>query len=595
MINSHELEFNFVYLFTRNYFISFCSTFTPRCITLPNIQYMKNNLLILLSFALLSVGCYKDIDQTPPPEIIIEVTEVLINTSISGSVVDLEGNFLSGYDLKVNEEYNNVSTDYFLLRMEDLKKKGQTIHVLKDGAQIGIRTQLLVENDINHMEIMQHAPYKQKTISDNNTKMDIGKSLSVDFSSAKYEGGYNGDITVEYIDIESTNSLTPVGYTSLSDLVAVDSKGGFYLSLKTSSNDPVLAAKDSPIILKTSDLDDEVNSLFFFDQKEENWILVTEFTSGDEIEIFGEGYYTFANYSNGVFVEGVVTKEGRPVSYQPMQWDLVSLSNQVCATEKGRWIALLPEKESVEMNLLNPCDESLQTETLDIQVEDIKNQNLIIKDSDNYQSLDMRIFGCDNQIITAPNLNINNGSEALHYVFSDEYQDRWIAVCDEFEIAVFNETTGENGPSLSWSTDINASLNALTDCNDFDEGYSYIKIREDEKIFSVFEIEEQGGKTILKSMDETVKFIFKGNQEGMYNVEDVNVFIDDSEFGEKGYYIKCENSALGCGINNFNVTHYESTGDGIMRASFSGTMWMQTISPSVAGDFDIEGVIVIKL
>jgi len=556
---------------------------------------MKNYLLLLLSIALFSTGCYKDLDETPPPQIIIEITEVFINTSISGSVVDSEGNFLSDYTLKVNDKLNSISSDYFLLQLEDLKKKGQTIHVLKDDKQIGIKTQLLVENDINHMEILQHAPYEQRTISGNNSKLDISKSLSADFSSTKWTGDYNGDLTADYTYIDPTNSLTPVGYTSLSDLVAVDSKGGFYLSLKTSSNDALLAQKYSPIILKTSDLEDDINSLFVFDEKEEIWILVTELTSGDEVEILGEGYYTFANFTPGVFVEGVVTKEDRPVAYQPMEWDLASFSNFVCATEKGRWIAVLPEKESVEMNLLNPCDESLQTETLIIQIEDIQNQNLIIKDSDNYQLLDMTILDCDDNIVSEPTLNINNGNIGTHYVFSDEYPDRWIAVCDEFEIAAFNELTGESGLGLSWSTDIIGSLDVLTDCSEYNQGYSFLKIRDEEKVYNAFEIEIQGQKTILKSKDEKVKFIFNGQQEGMYDVKEVNVFINDDKFGEKGYYIKCENSAFGCGINNFNVTHYESGGSGMVRATFSGNMWMQTLSPSVAGNFDIEGVIVIKL
>ena len=555
-------------------------------------QYMKNYLLLLLSIALLSIGCYEDSNESIEPQTIIEVTEVFVNTSISGSVVDFDGNFLSDYDLSVNGKLNSIPSDYFLLQLEDLKKKGQTIHVLKDDQQIGIRTQLLVENDINHMEIMQHPPYEQKTISDN---LAISKTLSVDFSSTKWSGDYNGSVTADYTYIESTNSLTPVGYTSLSDLIAIDSRGGFYLSLKTSSNDALVAQKDAPILLNTSGLDEDVNGLFVFDKENEIWTLVTDLTSGDEVEILGEGYYTFANYTSGVFVEGVVTKEDKPVAYQPMMWDLSTLSNHIYATEKGRWIALLPEQENVDINLLNPCDESLQTETLEIQIEDIKDENLIIKDSDNYQLLDMTILDCDGNIVAEPNLNINTGSVGVHYVFSDEYSDRWIAVCDEFEIAAFNELTGEAGLGLSWSTDVIGSLDVLTDCSEFDQGYSFIKIREDEKVYTAFELEVEGQKTILKSMDGSVKFIFNGMEEGMYDVKEVNVFIDDSEFGERGYYIKCENSANGCGINNFNVTHYESNENGMVRVSFSGNMWMQTLSPSVAGDFDVEGVIVIKL
>lgn len=556
---------------------------------------MKKYLLPLFCLIFFSIGCYEDTDNTPAPEVIIETSEIFVNTSISGSVLDLEGNFISDYNLMVNDKLNTIPADYFLLQLEDLKKKGQTIHVIKDDKQIGIRTQLLVENDINHIEIQQHEEYKQKTPSSSNSKIDIAKSLIADFSATKWENDYAGQIVIDYVNIESNNSITPVGYSSISDLLAIDSRGGFYLNAKTENGDDIVAQKEFPIVINTSDLDEDVNSLFVFNKKDEIWVLVTELTSGDEVEILGEGYYTFAHYVPGVFVEGIVTKESKPVSYQPMNWDLASQSNQIRATEKGRWIALLPEQETVKVNLLNPCDESLQTETLDIEVIDIKDQNLIVADSDNYQQLNMTILDCFGEVVSAPNLNISNGDETVHYVFSEEYPDRWIAVCDNFSIAAVNETTGENGPGLSWSTDIVGGLDVMTNCNDYEAGFSFIKIRGEEKVYPAFELESNGEQTILKSTEGNVKFIFKGSQERMYDVDEVNVLIDDEEFGEKGYYVKCENSAFGCGINSFNVTHYEEDGNGIVRASFSGTMWMQTLSPSVAGNFDIEGVIVIKL
>lgn len=556
---------------------------------------MKNYIHFILLLSIVTIGCYKDADNTPPTQIIIETSEVFVNTSISGSVLDINGTVLKDYALRVNGEINSIPSDYFLLELEDLKKKGQTIHVFKDDAQIGIRTQLLVENDINHMEILQHDPYLQKTISESDTKIEFTKSLSAELSNTRWEGGYTGQVTVDYIHIDASNGMTPVGYTSLSDLAAVDSKGGFYLSVKTDTEDAIIAQSDNPIVLKTSSLDESVNSLFVFDRENEIWVLVKEITSGDEVEILGEGYYTFANYTPGVFVEGKVLKEDKPVAYQPMDWDLTNLSNTFIATEKGRWIALLPEDESVEVNLLNPCDESLQTETLDIEVEDIQDQNLIIQNNSNYQSLNVSIVDCNGDEVGSPNLNVSQNEESVHYVFSSEYQDRWIAVCDEFEIAAINEATGEMGPELSWSTDINGGLDVLTDCDELGEGYSFIKIREDEKVYKAFDVELEDGRTILKSQNGNVKFIFKGMEKGSYEVDEVNVLINDAEFGEKGYYIKCENSSNGCGINTFNVTHYESNASGMVRVAFSGNMWMQTLSPLVAGNWDVEGVIVIKL
>ena len=556
---------------------------------------MKRQILYIICVALLSTGCYKDVDDTPPPEVIIETTEVLINTSISGNVLDGEGNLVSNYTLLINNQPNTIPANHFLLDLEEVKKKGQTIHVFKDGLQIGIRTELLVENDINHLEIVRHPEFNQTSLMVDDPKIDFTKSLKADFSSTRWENNYNGQITIEYVAIESNNSLTPVGYNSISELLAIDSRGGFYLNARNENGDDILAEKENPILIQTGELDEDINSLFVFDAENEIWLLVTEFTPGDEITVLGKGYYTFAKYDSGVFVEGKITKADSPVSYQGMNWIVGSMSNNVCATEEGNWIGLLPKEERVSLNLLTPCNGSLRSETIETSTFDAKNQNFDLAGNDNYQLLNFKVLDCEEEIVANPSFEINSGENQNVYVFSEGYTEKWIAVCDEFDISALNQTTGESGPEIAWSTDISDELDVLTDCNELEEGFSYIKIRDDQKVYSSFSMEIVEERTVLQSEEGNVRFYFRGMQEGKYDVDQVNVFIDDIEFGDKGYYIKCENSNVGCGIDNFNVTHFNLGDNGMIRVTFSGNLWMQTLSPSVAGNFDVEGVIVIKL
>ena len=355
-----------------------------------------------------------------------------------------------------------------------------------------------------------------------------------------------------------------------------------------------MAQEERPIKLKVSDLDEEVNGLFVFREEEEIWVLVADLNATDEVDLLGEGYYTFANYSPGVFVEGRVLKDGKPVAYQPMQWDLGSLSNRICATEQGRWIAVLPEKEEVGINLLNPCSESLQSESLQINSTDITDETLIIEDNEHYQLMDLMVLDCEGNIISAPNLNIGNGESETQYAFSQGNPDLWIAVCDDFTIEAIDESTGESGPQINWSTSIMDNPDVIAACEDLKDGYSFIKIRTEKEIFKPFTIEVEDNRTIIASQDGSVKFLFRGTEEGFYQENEVNVAINDPDFGDKGYFIQCENSSLGCGIDSFNVTHYNQD-EGTFRVAFSGSLWMQTISPSVAGEFKIEGIIVIKL
>ncbi|MDF1696769.1 MAG: hypothetical protein P1U56_13090 [Saprospiraceae bacterium] len=555
---------------------------------------MKKYLPILFFCTLILGSCYKDADNTKPPQIVIETSEVFINTSISGKVLDSAGELVSDYTIMVNNEWNEVNSDGFFLKLNNLKKKGQTFYVFKNDAQIGIKTHLLVENDINHMEIWQHEVLKKEVVNKDNKTVSLNGSLVADFSNTQWDTEYNGNVIARYVDIPPSISLTQVGYNDVSDVLAIESKGGFYLNLETGEGTSIGVNPEHPIIIQANNLEDDVNSIFKFDSSEEVWVWVMDIKEGTDIELLGEGYYTFANYSSGVFVEGIVTKENKPVAYQRIDWDLANLTNTICTTEKGKWIGLLPENEDVNLNLINPCEETVQTLTLGIDLEDVQGENLIIEDNDNYQLLDMTILDCEGNVVTNPILDVSNDSGIDNYFFTSQYADRWISVCDEFTIAPINESTGEEGTEFDWSTDITGDLGVLTACDEFKDGYSWIKIQGEERFYPAFTINQDGERTILEEPDGIVKLYFKGIDEGVYDVDEVNIFINDPNFGDKGYYIKCENSPVGCGIDYFNVTHLDTGENGMIRAAFSGDVWMQTLSPQVAGIFKVEGVIVIK-
>ena len=543
----------------------------------------------------IGVGCYEDTDTSKEPEVIIEIAEVLITTSISGSVLDQEGKAISDYSIMINDEVSPVTQDHFYLNMEGLKKKGQTIHVMQEGKQIGMSTELLIENDINYIQIKRHEPYSNMTLNDNSSLLEIGDHITADLSKTRWANEYQGDVTVNYVDIDPSISLTTVGYDKNSDLLAIESFGGFYLSFENSEGEEIIAQEEYAIIIKSTDLNDEVNGLFSFDVENEIWVFVSEIGANEEVEITGSGYYTFANYTPGVFVEGRVIKEDNPIAYQSMRWELASLSNDFNSTESGKWIAVMPERGEVDVNLFNPCGELIQNENISVGSEDLKDQDVVAGSSDDYQKLDMKVLDCNGEEVVNPKINLTNSGNEYRYHFSESYENSWLPVCGDFEISAWDSNPADAGSELDWSTEFSSGLDVLTNCNEHQEGFSYIKIREDEKIYPSFNIFREGDRFTLSSMDERVRLIVKGTEEGVYEVENINIVIDDPDFGDAGYYIKCENSPFGCGIEEFNLTHFDEEEGGTVRASFSGTLWMQTINPSVAGNFEIEGVILLKL
>ncbi len=557
---------------------------------------MKPTLPYALLILLLSSGCYENVDNTPDePEVIIETSEVYVTTRVSGSVIDLDEQVLNDYYLNINGSNQDVPSDYFLVELDGSRKKGQTIRVNKEGNQIGIKTELLIENDINHILITAHGPFENEVKSKNEAVIQLRKELSVNFSNTDFTSDYLGDLNLEYLDIDPTINLTSVGYDYESHLLAVDSKGGFYIKVKDDNGNELEVDPNSSVKLTIGELEEDVNGLFSLNENTDIWELITEVTPNSEVEIKARGYYTFAKFTKGVFIEGRVSKDEEIVAYQPMRWDHIGLQNDVCTTEKGRYIGLLPEKEVVTIVLLNPCDESLQSETIEINNDDLSNQNLNITNTENYQYLNTTVVDCEGNIITNASINIQSNTNDNHYVFSEEGQNRWIPVCDEFTISAYDETIQQQGTQIEWSVDLNETIDILSGCAEYVDGFSYLKIRDDERIYPAFDIEIVDNRTVLSAIDGEVKLIFGGNEVGQYPDNQINIVIDDDKFGDSGYYIKCENSELGCGISNFNVTHYNTQENGQVRIEFSGDVWMQTLNTTQAGTYPVEGVIVSKL
>ena len=161
-------------------------------------------------------------------------------------------------------------------------------------------------------------------------------------------------------------------------------------------------------------------------------------------------------------------------------------------------------------------------------------------------------------------------------------------------MSAYDLVSDQFGPALDWSTMTDDDLTFLSACSDFEEGFSYLKINGEEKIFNSFEVVQEGEKTILKSQDDKVRLSFRGASAKIYRDEEVNVYINDIDFGSSGYFMDCQQSVTGCGVTDFHVTHFEEGAEGWLRVSFSGTLWMQTLINPVAGNYNLEGVIMTK-
>jgi len=147
-----------------------------------------------------------------------------------------------------------------------------------------------------------------------------------------------------------------------------------------------------------------------------------------------------------------------------MEWKNEGLHNGICATESGRWIGVLPTNSNTSLDLVNPCGETTQQETITVDSDDQTSTLINISDNSNYQYLNHTIVDCEGNEISDGAINIESGSSTQHLVFEESNQNRWISVCDQFEIAAYNESESASGSSIPWSASIPSQELVLSDC-----------------------------------------------------------------------------------------------------------------------------------
>jgi len=302
-----------------------------------------------------------------------------------------------------------------------------------------------------------------------------------------------------------------------------------------------------------------------------------------------------ANYVPSIFKEGKVSYEQIPLSYQKVNIETpIESSLSIVTSAQGRWSAHLPLEGQINLSLINQCDEPMNYS------EDFSSSETSIltelDDSviDNLLPLNFRNVDCEGNNLSNPAMYMDFGQQSEVFLFAEDKIETVFAVCGDVKIASLNLENNMRGPEIPWNQSIEDELGILPSCIEGGLGYSYLKLNGEEEILPTFTYSINDGELFLNSQDNTIRIKIRGNQVGAYSEDQVNIFIENEAFGNDGYYINCENSSIGCGINDCYISHFEEMEDGLFRMTFSGVLWMQTINNPTAGNYEVEGQILIR-
>lgn len=551
---------------------------------------MKGKLIFIFIALAFHLGCYKNEDNSNPTVVVKEVVEVYINTTIAGTVIDKSGNLMSDYRLIVNGQTYEVSGVSFAIDLLGAKKNGQLINVWKDDKNISQGIFQLIENDVNSITLRVLEDWDTETIGDSNGS--LAGLVSIDWAGSILQASndtYSGNVALSTRLITQEDAISSIGFSREGALLSLKTYGGFQFELQTTDNIE-LSSPTKGIKLSFVTVPSGSTSLFYLDAATERLVLIEEeVNTGFPVYVHKGGVYLFAQYKRGVFAQGNLQYEGQKVAFAKIQYSVDNTFIQGITTLEGRWLIVIPQESQGTLISVNNCGIEVSNEVINTSKENISMVDLLISDAKYLYMPNLEISNCDGQIEENPIINIEGPNGQQYHVFTSSLIDPYMLICGESIISGINNVNGQNGQTFS----ITSPVNVLSNCEDYQDGFLGIDIEGESKNYDQIELMEDNGSLILQS-GEHFKIIIKGVDDGVYSDEQINISINDATFGSMGYYLFCLNSTLGCGIESCVINRFDDNGIIWTQLTFKGTLWMETITPKIAGKYDIKGNLLLK-
>lgn len=549
--------------------------------------------LYILFTILILTSCYKDYDNTIE-EVVEELPKTSITTGINGKLVLTPDADYTQYQLEINGDLISLSREHFFLYLSGLKKEGQLIKLLHQNQLAGMALAYLIENDINYLEITE---FPEAQIQDmdfgESQNLQLGQTISINLSDQVFKEGSsilhsgNGRLRTHFINEKRhLNAMPELIRNSEGELEYLSEKE-FAVTLDFTTQDGeqlVLDPRQNSLTINN-----DVAGYDLFKVLNNGDLKKQTLLSDKTYSIDGSGVYIYGKSESARIVEGQLTHNDIGVSYTR----LVSDTETAYSTQSGNWIMPIETGAIKDLSIQDACGVELELYTVDEAV--FQNKETIELDySNKLIPLNLSVLDCNGNPVDYPatHLKYTNAVEQIA-IYREEIAESYIVSCDgTVEISGVDVNDFSKGPSISWSSSIEDDIKYLSICNALQEGFAYFEINGNSKLYPGFEINSESGLTSVRDEEGKFRIKFKGDMAAKYSTDAVNLFINDADFGDVGYSISCENSPLGCGIDYFNVTHFDE--NGWLRINLSGRIWAQTIDPPVAGYYPISGVIMTK-
>ncbi len=560
---------------------------------LSNCKDDEMNKFYIFSLMILLTACYDDYDNSRV-EVVEDKPTTIISTRINGKINNIENYDSEKLSLEFDDQFFELQGVTFLIELDQIAKTGEFLKLKSEGKTIGVKQSILIENDINYIEINAFQNNQTKSIDANlHSEGVLFDNLFFSYEGKAFDK--NGDLFAGQFNIHTSLIEHPDGLQNLAQL-AYDSKGeqlllkdikyAYWIESLTENGEPLFLnpAKNT---INFGELSQDLRLFKLVNGR----ILkeIDDLTS--TLSFDGSGLYIFAKVEPGVLMEGILEFQNARVSYSRLNYN----QKHTYSSALGRWIGVFEKGVDATMSLGKKCGQSSSSWT--VFSGEVNSKSNLLSIDDNEQGmllLDAKIVNCLGQDDEVAALVIEQMGEERLFIYPSGKIEGYTSVCPgNVRMKSFNLVDHTIVNDLDWNTNNGSEIRYLTSCSSLADNFSLIELNGERMVYDSFEWYSENGETKLVDSKGRFEIKFDGSNLGHHPNEQVNIFIKDEGFGDKGYSISCINSSLGCGIYDFELSHFETT-KGWVRVEFEGKIWAQTINPPIAGNYAIEGVIMIK-
>ncbi len=533
----------------------------------------KINIVLLPTLLMLS-GCYKD-NLTENNTVIEPQPDIIIDHNLLGHINDENDTQLEDWALVYNNQIIDKTGSYFYLEAEKVNKFKEVLQISNSKFSYEYITPL-IENQTNYNHYIFPKNYEQRSTSssssffysndvyqididaDSYSKNSIPLQGNIDFfllnTDFKDEGIYPGGSL--YIDENNKTSLV---------------KPEHFLSIKSDQIDKF----NGTISLKTS-----AKNLYHYNSELNHYELI------QNQNITKTGWYAIGSHTDYVILTGTARIDENTTNGEPLKLIHHSFSKPVTTTDQGKYICYAPQNSNFQLTRENDCG----LENIDI----VTNSDDLTKDAffsstENSFIVQAEIKDCELQKINKAIVNISTDEYSLvRYVETGDLKVTVPKCKDKTQLVhIFGKALGSHAtsPIQNYSINDNTYLNDFYICEDLGEEYLVLKT-EDEYYHFIM--------ASTQLIDDRVKFIFSqvSNPENQLSLwipkntkadidnEEINIVLEGSSLGNQGYELKCEESPIGCGFDQFKLTHIGSSIDEYYRGYFEGNFWVKIFNPT---------------